>query len=382
MSLELSLEALKEYIAAEDYKGYDPYDGLNSFFTRTLSAGSKYPRIAFIQLLKKVPLNIRPFLGIKKEYNPKGIGLFLWGYVKLYQSDRKLEYLEKIHFFIRLLGNLKSNGYSGCCWGYNFDWQSRAFYVPKYTPTIVNSSFIGHALLDAYLVTNDDTALQMALSIKDFILNDLHRKEESEGICFSYTPVDFSAVHNANLLGASFLIRLFRYNQDEMMRDIALASLDYTMNYQRPDGSWYYGEANFHHWVDSFHTGFNLQSIKCFLDEGFAERYRDAFKLGVNYYQSNFFLDDGTPKYYHDKTYPIDIHCPAQALSFFSSLGKDYMPLTENIFRWMTDNMQDRKGYFYFQIKQHYTNKLPYMRWSQAWAFHALTSYYLSQKGY
>ena len=42
-------------------------------------------------------------------------------------------------------------------------------------PTIVNTSFIGHALLDCYEYTGLQQALEMAVPIKDFILNDLHR---------------------------------------------------------------------------------------------------------------------------------------------------------------------------------------------------------------
>jgi hypothetical protein len=40
---------------------------------------------------------------------------------------------------------------------------------------------------------------------------------------------------------------------------------------------------------------------------------------------------------------------------------------------WAIDNMQDKEGYFYYQKKRWYKNKIDYMRWSQAWMFYALT---------
>jgi len=43
----------------------------------------------------------------------------------------------------------------------------------------------------------------------------------------------------------------------------------------------------------------------------------------------------------------------------------------------MIENMQGPDGAFYFQKNKYFTNKIPYMRWSQAWAFHALTEYLL-----
>lgn len=378
MGIDSHLEKLRQYVEAEDFAGYDPYDGLNSPITRALSFGRKYGRIAFIQGMKRSPLNLRPFLGIKKGHNPKGIGLFLWGYAKLYKTDPRPEYLEKIGHLLDLLEQLKSTGYSGNCWGYNFDWQSRAFFVPKYTPTIVNSSFIGHALLDTYLYTGNIKALEMAIPINDFILNDLNRKEENGTICFSYTPLDHTAVHNANLLGASLLIRLYRYTSDQRLKDTALASLAYSMNHQKSDGSWYYADTNFQSWIDSFHSGFNLRSIRYFLDEGCAEEYRSVYEKGVRFYARNFFLPDGTPKYYHNSIWPIDIHSPAQAIVFFSGLGAEYRELTDRILSWTIENMYNAKGYFYFQKWPHLTNKIPYMRWGQAWAFHALTEYLIS----
>ena len=88
---------------------------------------------------------------------------------------------------------------------------------------------------------------------------------------------------------------------------------------------------------------------------------------------------DGSPKYYHDRTWPIDIHSPAQAVVFFSGMGEKDRPMTDWILNWMLTNMQDESGYFYFQKHPYYTNKISYMRWGQAWAFHALTEYLLHE---
>jgi len=273
-----------------------------------------------------------------------------------------------------------SPGYSGPCWGYDFDWQSRAAFVPAYTPTVVNSAFIGHALLDAAELAGNEEAEQLALPIADFIVRDLNRKHENGGICFSYTPNDSNFVHNANLLGASLLIRIFEHTGREDLKSLALSSLKYSMNHQHADGSWAYAETNFQRWIDSFHTGFNLQAIRCFLKAGMAEEYREKYDKGVRFYAENFFGADGMPKYYHNRTYPIDIHCPAQAVVFFSGEGEEYKALTDSVLGWMIDHMWNPKGYFNFRKTRWITNRIPYMRWSQAWALHALTEYQFNTK--
>jgi len=373
------VEAMVRYVEAADYAGYDPYDALNSPLLQCLGARSKWIRIAATQLVRRSPVNLRPVLGIRKEHNAKGIGLFLWGYTKLYALEKNERYLAQIDYLLTLLEQLRSPGYSGNCWGYNFDWQSRTYLRPKKTPTIVNTAFIGHALLDCFDLAGRGRAMEMAISIGDFVLRDLNRTQSEDGYCFSYTPVDRAVVHNANLLGASILARLSLYVDDDRLETAALSSLRYSMRHQQNDGSWYYANTAKQKWVDSFHTGFNLQAIRYIREAGLADEYQSAYQRGVRYYAENFFLDDGTPKYYHDRVFPIDIHAPAQAVCFFSREGEHYGQLTDSIVRWMLDHLYSGDGLFYFRKTTFGVNRIPYMRWSQAWAFRALIEYLYSR---
>jgi len=244
------LHRLRGYVETADYAGYDPYDALNSPLLKWISSPSKWMRIACTQLLRRCPVNLRAILGIKKGHNPKAIGLFLWGYARLYAMEGKPEYLEKIAYLLDLLEASRSKGWSGNGWGYNFDWQNTKMWTPRYTPTIVNTAFIGHALLDAYDLAGTERALEMAMTTRDFICNDLTRLEEEDRICFSYTPLDKTYVHNANLLGASLLIRLHRIGRDSDLEKLALASLSYSLHHQRKDGAWYYGQMDGGRYVD------------------------------------------------------------------------------------------------------------------------------------
>jgi len=369
-------DRLRAYVETADYAGCDPYDALNSPFLRTLSSRSKWLRIACTQFLRRCPLNLRTILDVRKGHNPKSIGLFLWGYARLYCAEEKPEYRERIEYLLDLLERLRSEGWSGNCWGYNFDWQNRTMWTPRYTPTIVNSAFIGHALLDTYLLGHVDRALDMAVGIKDFLCHDLIRHEEEDRLCFSYTPLDDeNYVHNANFLGASLLIRLYRICGDSMLETLALASLKYGLHDQRSDGAWHYAQMNPGRYVDSFHTGFNLQALQYFIREGYGSHCQYQHDLGLRYYVDHFFLPDGAAKYYDNKVFPIDIHSLCQAVVVLSDPLAGQTELSERVLHWMLRHMWSSKGYFYFRQGRFYTNKIPYMRWSQAWAFHALTSY-------
>ena len=60
-----------------------------------------------------------------------------------------------------------------------------------------------------------------------------------------------------------------------------------------------------------------LVSIKMYRRYQFIQDLEKGFELLYQY----FLKQDGTPKYYHNKTYPIDIHCPAQLFVTASKLN-------------------------------------------------------------
>jgi len=377
MPKQYSKIALKlgDYAEKYDYAGYDPYDMLNSPLSSILSLGTRFGRIALTQFGRRSPVNLRKLLLVKRGVNPKALALFLEGYSRLYKADPQTVYLERMQKLVKLLASVRSPNVSGAAWGYNFPWQNRFQCLPRYTPTIVNSAFAGHALLDYYELTGDQQALDMALSIPDFILKDLNRKIEGDTFCFSYTPQDQNFVHNANMLGASLLARLGKkYNRPELL-DPALCALQYSMKYQHKDGSWFYAETPVQSWIDSFHTGFNLEALKRFIELDLTPEYAENYRRGVDFYANNFFLADGTCKYYHDRLYLVDIHAPAEALTFFSAEGSQYKELVDKISSWTLENMYNKRtGLFYFRKSKYFTIRTPYLRWSEAWAFRAMTS--------
>ncbi len=254
-----SFGKLHAWCELQDYKGWDPYDGLNSrlFNAVPLLSKNRIARLLWIQFFKKSPLNLRPLTGVEKGYNPKALGLFLSGFCNLHRKAPKEHSLEKIRFFSEKLLEMKSPDWSGSCWGYNFDWQARAFYQPKYTPTVVATTYVGCALLDAYDITGDERLLANARSACDFILKDLNRTYDDKGsFSFSYSPLDKSVVYNASLLGSRLLARVYSYTKEEELLTNARKSVQFCCENQREDGSWSYGKLYFHQWIDNFHTGY------------------------------------------------------------------------------------------------------------------------------
>ena len=388
-----SLMKLKNYCESENFQGWDPYDGLNSRIFQALPflKNSSLCRLMVIQAFKRCPLNLRRLALVPKEYNAKGIGLFLQGYCNLYKAvlaNPKLEshlgtgnkIKERINELAELLISLQSKGYSGACWGYNFDWQARRLFLfPKYTPTVVATNFCATALIDAFEVTNNQKYLNVALSAAEFVKNDLHRVECNGGFLFSYSPLPGNdTVYNASLLGSKLLAYCYHYTGKQEYYDAARLSVIACCNGQSEDGSWVYGLLPVQSWVDSFHTGYNLDGLIAYEEKTGDKSFHDYIEKGFDFYIKNFFEKDGCPKYYHNEKYPIDIHCPGQLFITLHRLGKfeEYKPLADKVLNWTVKNMQDKKGYFYYQLKKGISSKISYMRWSNAFMFNAL-SYYL-----
>jgi len=373
---------LVSFVEDQSYKGWDPYDGLNSpVIQKTFLGKSRLIRLVWIQLFKKSPINLRPLVGIKKDYNSKGLGLFLSGYCNLYHIEHKENYLNKIKFLSEKLLELSSEGWSGGCWGYNFDWQARAFFQPKYTPTVVASTFIGYALMDAYEILKDKRYLDAAISVGDFILNDLNRTYDANGnFAFSYSPLDKTQVFNASLLGSRMLSRIYSYTKNEKLLEEAKKSVQFCVDNQKEDGSWAYGTLPYHQWVDNFHTGYNLECISEYQKYSGDYSYEDNIKKGLDYYLNTFFTVDGKSKYYNNSLYPIDIHAPAQLVVTLYRLNvlKENRKLMESVLKWTITNMQNKKGYYYYQLNQRFNSTIPYIRWAQAWMFFSL-SFYLKE---
>lgn len=378
---KISFQKLIDFCQSEDYKGWDPYDGLNSWIIqKTLIGNSKFLRLAWIQFFKRSPINLRNVFGIKKDYNPKGLGLFLTGYCNLYLKEPKEEYLEKINLLATKVLELKTPGYSGACWGYNFDWQARAFFQPKYTPTVVATSFIVEALLMAYDITNRDELLHAASSASKFVLEDLKKSfDDEDNYTFSYSPLDKTQVLNAGLLGAKLLSLVYLYNKDENLINEAKKVVSYVCTKQTEEGSWPYGSLPYHQWVDNFHTGYNLECIQKYQELSGDLSFQKNIDKGFDYYINTFFTEEGISKYYNNKMYPIDIHSPAQLVVTLSKLNKlrENKELVDKVINWTINNMQSSKGFFYYQKKKNGLSKIPYIRWAQAWMFYAFSFYFL-----
>ncbi|HEU4595344.1 MAG TPA: hypothetical protein VFS10_09395 [Pyrinomonadaceae bacterium] len=388
-------ESLRAWCRERGYAGADPFDALNSrLFRATPLRHSRLARLAWTQLFKRSPVNLRALALVPEGRNAKGTALFALAALSRFRASPNGEREEEARALLRDLldarlgASGKGEGADGA-WGYNFDWQGRAFYAPRGTPTVVPTAFAVRALVEASAAFEGGEGageyLKAARGACEFILRGLNRSvDEDDELCFSYTPLDRTRVFNASLLGAEALASVGAMTGEAELKSTALRAARYVLRRQRADGSWAYGADAYQSWADNFHTAFVLDSLARIRRAcaGELERNADlnveserAIDRGYAFWREAFFLADGWPKYYHDRVFPADAHAAGAAIVALADL-REYdegaLDLAERVAAWAVRELLDARGFFHYQLRRFRRVRTPYMRWSQAWMLYAL----------
>jgi hypothetical protein len=373
-----AIQILQGWVEAHDYRGYEPFDGLSSW-ARALTFDNQLAERILQQVIRQSPFNLRPFFGVQPQDSTKGRGYMALGYLTIYKATRQQAFLDKATICLEWLDQHKVSRFRHHSWSNHFDFVSRGGSYTKDDPIIVWTSVIGHAYNEAFEITGKEWFLNIAESACNWIM-DLPREKTSRGDCISYLAHVQSSIHNANMLGAGLLARTAKHNGNEQYLRAARSAMEYSCSRQLSNGSWWYAEEPKYHWIDNFHTGYNLDSLDVYLGVTGDEEFRPNLDKGLAFYKTHFFEDSGRPKYYHTRTYPVDIQCAAQSidtLAHFSRRDPECGKLAGNVAAWTIRNMQDPQGYFYYRQYPLVMAKAPMLHWGQATMFKALAGLFL-----
>tara|TARA_Y100000389_G_scaffold124987_1_gene122350 strand:- start:1254 stop:2417 length:1164 start_codon:yes stop_codon:yes gene_type:complete len=368
---------LKSFID-NDFSGHDPFDSLNSkIFNLTPLKYSKIAKLIFTQLGKRSPINLRNLLLVPKSRNAKGVALIILGLIENFKISNDDYYLDQAKTLVDwlILNKCEKKIWSHNCWGYNFEWQARAFNVPKGSPNIVTTYFVSLAILKFSEIINNTELQNQALDSSFFMTKYLLNHNENE-MTFNYVPNSKTFVHNANLFGAHWCLVAGKIMKNDKMTLISKKATKYTIKSQKKDGSWVYGNKKHHKWIDGFHTGYNLELLNKINKVLNDDEINSSIKSGYDYYMKNFILDDGTVKYYNNSLYPLDSHSYSQAILTILEIDKSNKVILEKIVNSFISRMYlFNKKRFIYQKTKYFKNSINYIRWTQAWAYFSINKY-------
>jgi hypothetical protein len=364
-----------ERLEAHGFAGADPYDALNAARVPARVMSTKRGRQLVTQAVKRSPVELRRLLGV-----PTGISAYTLGHVlsacSRLSSGGTLPDASRLACRVAdLLRGLALPGFSGACWGYHFDVQTRFFFYAKTAPNVIATAFAVKGLWEATEAGLLDASAQV-MSACDFILSDLPRAQSGDGQSFGYIPTSDTVVHNANMLAALVLVLGVRAGAQGVLVQEALRAARFVVSHQRDDGAWPYSERTDGRWVDGFHTGFVLEGLNAVAVATEDAELGASVQRGLNYYLDHFVGAQGEPNYYDDRALPYDALSTAEGIEvlglFAGNVGA--REARERLTAWALENMVAADGRVAYRVTARGTDWREYPRWSAAPMCSALAS--------
>jgi hypothetical protein len=222
---------------------------------------------------------------------------YAMGFAFLYEATQERTHLERAVHFLQELKKSRCEGFEEYCWGYPFDWVTRNGTIARQTPLITSTPYAWEAFLQVCELDGRpewkgilrSIARHAARDIKDF------RTSDTASSC-SYSPFDGGGVINAAAYRAFLLTSASRVLGEPLYREIAEGNVNFVIDNQNPDGSWYYATDGVRDFVDHFHTCFVMKALAKIHTLTGNDRCLAALARGVEYYRANLFGGDRLPR--------------------------------------------------------------------------------------
>jgi hypothetical protein len=367
------LESTLAYARDRSYVGWDLYDGESSRILRALPVDNRWVNLAFQQVVRRAPVNLRPALLVERRQSYLGSALFALANFAAADLTGDQRYTEEAATLVDWLVDNRSPGYSQFCGGHQHPLQELEARSPAGAPDVVSTAHAVRALLAAHERLDADY-LKLARSAADFVLEELDYTETPTGAYVNYRPHDpgTSVTLNANALAARLLLDVAEACDEPRLRERGEAILDYVCARQTPAGGWKYRDppSASHLSMDNFHNGFIVESLIRHQQLTGDDRYAAHLDRALSFYRETLFDADGAPSHDESSPYPKDVHDVAQGIIVFSRAGDD--AFADRILAWGLDHLAAGDGAFYQERRRFYTKRITLMRWCQAWMAYAL----------
>lgn len=325
----------------------------------------------------------------KKERFPIADAHYAMGFAFLARATGEERHYERAVHFLDVLERTKSPGYEHYCWGYPFHWVTRNGVLPENTPLITSTPYAYEAFAEVYRIDENRKWLDVMHSIAEHAAHDIKDFETSpDASTCSYTPNpgDHGGVINASAYRAFLLTSASKQFSEDKYWRIAERNLNFVLQSQQPNGSWYYAMDNVRDFVDHFHTCFVLKALAKIERLTGHEGCRKAIDRGIGYYVRELFDDAGLPKPFSKAprltVYRRELYDYAECINLSVLLRERYGELDKTIgvvFKDLLTRWRKPDGSFRSRKLYLGWDNVPMHRWAQAQLFRSL-SFLLEQE--
>jgi hypothetical protein len=308
---------------------------------------------------------------------------YAMGFAFLYQATGDFSQLQNAIHFLTELEKSRCGQFKEYCWGYPFDWVWHGGTIKQETPLITTTPYVYEAFLhvsqvhprDEWKLILESIARHAATDIKDF------RASDTASSC-SYTPYLPGVVINAAAYRAFLLTSASRVFMEPDHWRIAERNLNFVLENQNPDGSWYYAMDGMRDFIDHFHTCFVMKALAKIHTLTGHEGCRVALGKGVAYYLTNLFDENGLPRPFSKAprltVYKRELYDCAECINLCLLLRDRFPQLDATLEKVVSHILKawvKRDGSFRSRKLHLGWDNVPMHRWGQSQMFRSLAFY-------
>lgn len=224
---------------------------------------------------------------------------YAMGFAFLFEATGEERYYTRALHFLNVLEKTRCAGWEDYCWGYPFHWETLYGTMFAGTPLITTVPYVFEAFQQVYQIDHKPKWRRILHSIAQHVVRDYKDVPTSErASCCSYSPSSPPAqmVVNANAYRAWCLTNAAAEFSDAKYERVAERNLNFVLEAQNPDGSWFYALDGKRSFVDHFHTCFVMKALAKIEILTGNDECSKALERGVDYYVRHLFDQDGIPK--------------------------------------------------------------------------------------
>ena len=263
---------------------------------------------------------------------------FAMGFGLLALFSGKDDYHKRAVHFLDVLKETRCPGYDNYCWGYPFNWETLRGTIREFTPLITTVPYVYEAFQQVYEVDRNQEWREIMRSIAQHALLDYKDIPSSAtASSSSYTPLPRDAVRvvNASAYRAFLLTSAAIEFSENKYAAVAERNLNFVLEAQNADGSWYYATDGSRDFVDHFHTCFVMKALAKIEALTGHRGCTSALQRGVDYYLKNLFDERGLPKPFSRRPrltmYKRELYDYAECINLAILLRGRFPKLDENL---------------------------------------------------
>jgi len=307
---------------------------------------------------------------------------YAMGFGMLAKYFQQEEHYKRAVHFLEVLIETRCPGYENYCWGYPFNWETVRGTIWQGTPLITTVPYVYEAFKQVYEVDGAEKWREIMRSIAQHALHDYIDLETSPNASTcSYTPApqQSMSVVNANAYRAFLLTSAALDLSEDKYLAVAERNLNFVLEAQNADGSWFYATDGTRDFVDHFHTCFVMKALAKIEALTGHPGCTSALQRGVDYYVKHLFDEKGLPKPFSRRPrltiYQRELYDYAECINLSILLKGRFPKLDENltiVLREVTTKWQRPDGSFRSRQLLLGWDNTPMHRWAASQLFRSL----------